>query len=360
MGQSWKIGVFWGIPVKIHWSFGLIILFVSYTLMTSELELWQSVAYGFMVLAVFLCVILHEYGHALTGKKLGIRTQDIIISPIGGVARMEKMPTKPFDEFVITIAGPLVNLVLGLGIGLIFYIFTGQFSMNLDTYDLEQPLEFVRLLVPINLTLFLFNLIPAFPMDGGRILRSILAARIGRLKATRLASYVGRFLAICFVAYGIFNQALILSLIGLFIFMMAGQEYNQTKMMEVINKVMVGDIMRTSFTRIHLGDTYHDIIDKYHRNGEHNFLVFDSLGHLSGTIPELFIKDMLKSGRLETTAQELMSPKKTTAYTHEKIKNIINDMRQDGISIVAVVKDDEVIGVLDRNGIEDYLRLNAG
>lgn len=359
MGKSWQVGIFWGIPVKVHWSFGLIILFITYTLMTSDLELWQSIAYAFTVLAVFLCVILHEYGHALTGKKLGIKTQDIIISPIGGVARMERMPTKPFDEFVITIAGPLVNLVLGLGIGLGFYIFTGQFSMNLDTYDLNQPIEYLRLLVPINLTLFLFNLIPAFPMDGGRILRSILAARIGRLKATKIASYVGRFLAICFVAYGVFNQALILSLIGLFIFMMAGQEYNHTKLMDVINNVTVGDIMRTSFTQLHLSDNYHTIIDKYHRNGEHNFLVFDSMGNLSGTIPELFIKDILKSKQLDTTAQQLMSTQKGTAYPHEKIKTIINDMRQEGLSIVAVVKDDQIIGVLDRNGIEDYLRLST-
>ncbi len=360
MGKSWQVGVFWGIPVKVHWSFGLIILFITYTVLSSDLELWQSIAYGFMVLAVFLCVILHEYGHALTGKKLGIRTQDIIISPIGGVARMEKLPTKPFDEFIITIAGPLVNLVLGGVLGLLFFIFTGKFSMNLDTYDFDQPLEYLRLLVPINLTLFLFNLVPAFPMDGGRILRSILATRMHRVKATKIASYIGRFLAICFVAYGIFNQALILSLIGLFIFMMAGQEYNQIKLMDVINSVTVGDIMRTSFSKLHLSDDYQTIIDKYHRNGEHNFLVFDTMGNLSGTIPELFIKDVIKSKQFDTKAMQLMSSKTGTAYPEEKIKNIINDMRQDGLSIMAVVKNGEIIGVLDRNGIENYIRLNAG
>ncbi len=359
MGKSWQVGVFWGIPVKVHWSFGLILLFIAYTIATNDNELWQSIASGLVILAVFICVILHEYGHALTGKKLGIKTQDIIISPIGGVARMEKMPTKPIDEFIITIAGPLVNLVIGLTIGLGFYAFTGQFSMDIENYNYDEPLEYLRLLVPINLTLFLFNLIPAFPMDGGRILRSILASRMGYTKATRIASYVGKIFAIGFVVYGIFNHALVLSLIGLFIFMMAGQEYNHTKLMEVINKVSVGDIMRTSFTKLHLSDNYHTVIEKYHRNGERNFLVFDSMGNLSGTIPELFIKDISRTKNFDTTAQQLMSSKIGTALPNEKIKNIINDMRQDGLSIVAVVQEGEVIGVIDRHGIEDYLRVSS-
>ena len=169
---------------------------------------WQSVAYGLVVLTMFVCVVLHEYGHALTGRKFGVKTVDILVSPIGGLARMNKMPEKPIHEFYISIAGPLVNLVIGSFILLVFYLYNGKYSLDLNSFDLDKPAEFIRILAPINLTLFLFNLIPAFPMDGGRILRSLLASRIGKVKATRIASTVGKVLAVGFDA-NLFTEKLI-------------------------------------------------------------------------------------------------------------------------------------------------------
>jgi len=359
MGNAWQIGIFFGIPVKIHWSFGLLLLFIAYTVLSNDMKPWQSAAYGVLVLTVFLCVVLHEYGHALTGRRFGVHTQDIIISPIGGLARMNKMPEKPIHEFYITIAGPLVNLFIGVFIGLLFVIFTGKFSMDLNSYDYNQPLEYVRMLAPINLTLFLFNLIPAFPMDGGRILRSLLATKIGKVKATKIASGIGRILAVCFIIYGIFDQQLILSMIGLFIFMMAGQEYDQTKIQEIIHNTLVGDIMRTSFTRLHLSDTYVTVIEKYYREGEQNFLVLDSMGNISGTIPELFIKDTIKNNTQDKSVNQMMSEKTAITKPTEKLKDAIEIMRNEGVAIIAVQDGGLIVGVLDRNGIENYLRLKA-
>lgn len=359
MGNAWQIGIFFGIPVKIHWSFGLLLLFIAYTVLSNDMKPWQSAAYGVLVLTVFLCVVLHEYGHALTGRRFGVYTQDIIISPIGGLARMNKMPEKPIHEFYITIAGPLVNLFIGVFIGLLFFVFYGKFSMDLNSYDYNQPMEYVRMLAPINLTLFLFNLIPAFPMDGGRILRSLLATKIGKVKATKIASGIGRILATCFIIYGIFDQQLILSMIGLFIFMMAGQEYDQTKIQEIIHNTLVGDIMRTSFTRLHLSDTYATVIEKYYREGEQNFLVLDSMGNISGTIPELFIKDTIKNNTLDKSVNQMMSEKTATTRPTEKLKDAIEIMRNEGVAIIAVQDGGTIVGVLDRNGIENYLRLKA-
>ncbi len=355
-GKSWNIGTYFGIPVKIHWSFGLLLLFLFYNIVTSGLKLWEGVAYTVLMLTVFACVVLHEYGHALTAKKFGVDTVDIIVSPIGGIARMKYIPDKPMQEFFITLNGPLVNLILGSLLAVLLFLITGKFSLNLDTYNLEDPMEFVRLLSLINFTLFFFNLIPAFPMDGGRILRSLLAVKLGKVKATRIASLVGRFFAIGFVIFGIFDQQLILSLIGLFIFMMAGREYSQTKLQSVINGVGVRDLMRTSFTKLHLGDPYSKVIHQYKLGNERNFLVFDSMGNLSGNIPELFINDVITSKDENKRVSELMSDKHIFISPGDSLQKAINIMRDQGLAILAIEQDNYLIGVIDRNDIETYIR----
>lgn len=359
LGNSLQVGTYFGIPVKIHWSFGLLLLFIGYTILTNDLKPWQSVAYGMVILTMFFCVILHEFGHALTGRRFGVKTMDILVSPIGGLARMNKLPEKPIHEFYITIAGPLVNLTIGIIIALLFLMFTGKFSFDINTYDFNNPWEFVKVLALINFTLFIFNLIPAFPMDGGRILRSLLAIKIGKVKATRIASLIGRFLAVCFIIYGIFDEQVILAMIGLFIFMMAGQEYDQTKIQALLAQTKVGDIMRTSFSRLHLSDKYSTVLEKYYRSGEQNFLVFDSMGNLSGSVPELFIKDTIKNNSHDKTVNEFMSSKTLTVNHDQLLKNTVEAMRQEGVAIVAVQRDGILEGVLDRNGIENYLRMKS-
>lgn len=356
MDKSWQLGTFGGIPLKIHWSFLLISLFITYTIFVGDQELWQSFAYAMVAVFVFVSVILHEYGHALTGKRFGIKTKDIILSPIGGVARMERIPENPVQELLITIAGPLVNLVIGLVIALTFYIIKGDNLLSFRLLDMEDPYDYVRLLAPINFTLFAFNLIPAFPMDGGRILRALLTFKFGRLKATKIASIIGRGLAIMFVILGIFEQHLVLSLIGIFIYMMAGQEYTMTRLSSQIDDVKVADIMRTSFSLIHLGDTYNDVIEKYYRTGEQNFLVVDSLGNLSGTIPEVFIKKAIQDKIQSQSVSQMMSHKHLTIDKTTLLKDLIDVMREEGLGIVAIGDQQYgIIGVIDRHNIENYL-----
>jgi Zn-dependent protease/predicted transcriptional regulator len=359
MGNAWHIGTFFGIPVKIHWSFGLLLLFITYTVLTNGFKFWQGIGFAVYVFILFFCVVLHEYGHALTARKFGVVTKDIILSPIGGIARLENMPQKPIEEFFIAIAGPLVNLVIGTLLLIILYFTTGQVFPDFAYADFDQPVELLRYILWINLMLFLFNLIPAFPMDGGRILRSLLATKIGKVKATKFASSIGKVLAVCFVIYGVFDQQLILALIGLFIFMMAGQEYDQTKVLALINNTTVGDIMRTSFTKLHLSDTYATVIEKYYREGEQNFLVFDSMGNISGTIPELFIKDTIKDNAQEKSVNQMMSNKLASLAPDTTLKVAIETMRNEGVAIVSVEENGVLVGVLDRNGIENFLRMKS-
>jgi len=358
-GNAWQLGIFWEIPVKVHWTFGLLIIFVIYTALTNGFKLWQGIGFVSYIFVLFFCVILHEYGHALMARKFGVKTKDIILSPIGGLARLESMPEKPMQEFYISIAGPLVNLIIGFVLSVILYFSTGIILPDITFMKFDDPVEFIRYITFMNLALFFFNLIPAFPMDGGRILRSLLATKIGKIKATKIASGIGRILAIGFVVFGIFNQQLTLSLIGLFIFMMAGKEYDQTKIMAILNSTKVGDIMRTSFTRLHLSDNYTTVIEKYYREGEQNFLIFDSMGNVSGTIPELFIKDTIKNNTLDKSVNQMMSTKMAVVSPATYLKDIIEIMKNEGVAIVSVEENNQLVGVLDRNGIENYLRLKA-
>ena len=358
-GNAFKIGTFWQIPVKIHWSFGLLLLFVLYTAFTNGLKMWQSIGFVFYVLLLFLCVVLHEYGHALTARRYGVITRDILLSPIGGVARLESMPDKPKQEFFIAIAGPIVNIIIATILGLILFFTTGQIFPDVNDFRFDDPAEFVRYIAWMNLALFMFNLIPAFPMDGGRILRALLAAKLGKVRATHIAMRIGRILAIGFVIFGIFNQQLILAMIGLFIFMMAGQEYEQTRVMSILSKTRVRDIMRTSFTKLHLSDSYAHVLEKYYREGEQNFLVFDSMGNLSGTVPELFIKDTIKNNTPDKSVNQLMSSRTAKVSPEDMLKDVIEKMKTEGVAIVAVEDNNQLIGILDRNNIESHIKLKS-
>ena len=358
-GNAFKIGTFWQIPVKIHWSFGLLLLFVLYTAFTNGLKMWQSIGFVFYVLLLFLCVVLHEYGHALTARRYGVITRDILLSPIGGVARLESMPDKPKQEFFIAIAGPIVNIIIATILGLILFFTTGQIFPDVNDFRFDDPAEFVRYIAWMNLALFMFNLIPAFPMDGGRILRALLAAKLGKVRATHIAMRIGRILAIGFVIFGIFNQQLILAMIGLFIFMMAGQEYEQTRVMSILSKTRVRDIMRTSFTKLHLSDSYAHVLEKYYREGEQNFLVFDSMGNLSGTVPELFIKDTIKNNTPDKSVNQLMSSRTVKVSPEDMLKDVIEKMKTEGVAIVAVEDNNQLIGILDRNNIENHIKLKS-
>ncbi len=358
-GGNITIGKISQIPVKLHWTFGLLVLFISYSVLTSEQRVQENLISMAFLGVVFLCVVMHEYGHALTAKRFGVVTRDIILSPIGGVARMESIPEKPYQEFVIALAGPMVNLVIAAMLSVYLSLFTGDVFPKVVDFHFTDSTEFLRYTALINYLLFGFNLIPAFPMDGGRILRAILSARLGRVMGTRVATFVGRVIAALFIVLGIFMAELVLGLIGLFIFMMAGKEYNQARINAFLAKTSAAEIMRTTFTRLHLSDAYSMVIEKYYREGEQNFLVFDSMGNFSGTVPELFIKDIIKHNTPDKTVQQMMSSKAVLVAPSTNLKDVIELMKKEGIAIVGVGDDGHIMGILDRNGIENHIRLKS-
>lgn len=223
-----KIGSLWGVPIKLHWSFFLIILLILYVSLVRDLSNSQIISFILLVLILFVCVLLHELGHALGAKRVGIKANDIIISPIGGLARIESMASYPKKELFIAFCGPLVNFVLAFILFVYLYFIQGQEL----TFDPFTTMDFISIpallyyLLFINTLLFAFNLIPAFPMDGGRILRALLSMKYGTIKATFIASAIGRILAVGFFILAFFTRYYVLIVMSIFIFTMAGSEYS--------------------------------------------------------------------------------------------------------------------------------------
>ena len=222
MRSSLKIASISGIEVRIHVTFLLFLAWIwfSYYQIAGVSGATQGVLF---VLALFTCVLLHEFGHAFAARAFGIQTPDITLLPIGGVARLNRLPDEPWQELVVAVAGPLVNVVIAAVL-----IFVVHQAAPLDQLEsIENPrIELLAKLASVNIMLVLFNLIPAFPMDGGRVLRALLAMAMPYERATWIAARIGQVLAICLAAYSYFgpNKNPILIFIAFFIFIGAQQE----------------------------------------------------------------------------------------------------------------------------------------
>jgi Zn-dependent protease len=220
MLRSWKLGTAFGIGIYVHWTFLLLpVWLLLQNLGGGHLGLaFYLVA---LTLTVFGCVVLHELGHALMARRFGIATRDITLYPIGGVARLERMSERPWEEFLIALAGPAVNVVIAAG--LFVALLLGGMALVPGLGHPGGAVQFLGDLMLANVFLVGFNLLPAFPMDGGRVLRALLALRLGRVRATEIATSLGFVMAVLFAMGAAYFSNLMLLLIGVFV-LFAGQQ----------------------------------------------------------------------------------------------------------------------------------------
>ncbi len=221
MKNAFKLGSFTGIGIYVHWTMSLLLggLFVFY--LYNGASVGAALAGLVLVGVLFGCVILHELGHALTARHFGISTLDITMYPIGGVARLESMPKEPRQELLIAIAGPAVNLAIA-AVLFVVVIATGR-PLTPSPFVEAEP-NVLGMLMWINLALVGFNMLPAFPMDGGRVLRAGLATKLSYKNATRIASYVGQGMAVLFCLFAVWSFNPVLFFVGIFVFLAARQE----------------------------------------------------------------------------------------------------------------------------------------
>jgi Zn-dependent protease/predicted transcriptional regulator len=313
---------------------------------------------GILMLSIFFCVVLHEFGHALTARRFGVKTKDIILSPIGGVARLEKLPEKPIHEFYVAVAGPLVNLLIVVLLMPYFFFYSlEEVSNQLSSFNLSSPFEIIPFLLIGNILLAGFNLIPAFPMDGGRIFRSLLSIKLGRLKATKLASLLGNFFGILMVVYAVYTQSIITGFIGIFVFLLASQEYRMVKMDEALKNHFLSEIYRSNFTKIFATDQIEKAIEELKHGLEKNFLVFDENEKVIGVLHEMFILEAIKSKDFEGPVLEYMSQHFEEVSPEISLQSLISIIREKGYSILPVFEGNQLKGVVDVIMLNNFIKL---
>jgi len=280
-------GRYFGIPVRIHFTFPLILILFGVEAWSrgGASEALHAVA---LTSAVFVCVVLHEFGHSLQVLRYGIPVRDIVLLPIGGMARMERIPENPWKEIVVAISGPLVNVALALLI-LVAILIRGGFG-GVD--------DFLTQLLAINVVLAVFNLVPAFPMDGGRILRGLLAVRLPYLRATRIARAVGQVIAILFVLVGFMNSSfLMLPVIGVFIFVGAMTEERALRVRHILSGRTLGELVQEAPRPLVEDDTISRAAAVLDAGGGQAVGVTDGYGTLAAAATAESVRGALRAGR---------------------------------------------------------------
>lgn len=349
MGNAFKIGRAFGIDIKVHWTFFLLVAFFGFLSYSQSQSVLAAVITGALILALFLCVLLHEYGHSITAQKLGIEIEDITLLPIGGVARMKAMPEKPWDEVKIALAGPLVNFILA-PIFLVIALLLGGFSggvPNLFT-GVTSVGGFFGYLAIINVVLAVFNLIPAFPMDGGRVLRGLLATRMGPVRATDISSTIGQVAAIGFFLLGLFTNPL-LALVAVFIFFGASGEAQMVRQRETLRGLSVRDVMGTK-RRTETVTPWHNfgqVFDAVLHGYQDDFPVLDDEGKLVGMITRTEINSAANSPDRFSTVRDLM---KTEFPTISPEADLFADaqklLQESGLRAIPVLENGDLVGML--------------
>jgi Zn-dependent protease len=386
MRGTLKLFTWLRIPVFVHWTFGLLLPLAVWGAWDGGLS-WFNLGLQLGVLAVmFTCVLLHEYGHSLAARRYGVQTQDIILTPIGGIARLERMPEKPMQELVVAIAGPMVNVAIVVGCLLLcrfvffddevkwFFLesnlrewipFAGEEDSGMSEIMEEtgiQPtfgmISMIALLL-INLMMIFFNLIPAFPMDGGRVLRALLAMRLGRTRATQIAAWVGQAIAVIFVGYGLYTDQFMLSLIGVFVFTNARTENSMVQLEAILRRHVAGDVMQPfDFEQqLRTTDWMQSATAARQQGRQRSFLVFDLEDQLVGTLLD---KDIVAAEKRRDTSAPVSAYARAgveIVHATESLRYVYYLLRYQQVGIVAVTDHDEqLVGVIDEVGLGRFLK----
>ena len=305
MKWSFKIAKILGTDVKIHVTFLLLLALIG---LADYQAGGLAAAAGSMlfVCLIFLCVLLHEFGHALAARHYGIHTPDITMLPIGGLARLERMPENPVQELVVAIAGPLVNVVIAGTLTLLF----GFHGPLLSFAALDQPSatwhDFVNLLIRMNAWLVVFNLLPAFPMDGGRVLRAFLAMRFPYARATQIAANIGQVMSFGLGFWGLMHGPITLVLIAVFVYFGAQSEAAHAHLKSAFTGLRVHAGMITHFRALPLDANLNAAIDALLRTSQHDFPVVGPAGELRGLLTRDDLLVALRKSGPEIPVAEVM------------------------------------------------------
>ena len=354
MKSSWKIGRVAGIEIHLHFTFLLLLAWVGLSHYLQRRD-WNDAVSGLtFIIALFTIVVLHELGHALAARRFGIRTRDITLLPIGGVARLERIPEKPREELLVALAGPAVNLVLA---GLLFAILSlGRERSPLTEFSLVGG-DLLTKLMWVNLSLAGFNLLPAFPMDGGRVLRAVLAMRLDYVRATNIAAAIGQGMAWVFGFLGLFTNPFLL-FIALFVWIGAAQEAGMAQMKSALAGLPVDRVMLTDFRVLAPEDTLARAVEHILAACQQDFPVVQG-GEVVGVLTRSDLLTGLAGQGQGALVGEVMQRNFCTADPNEMVETVLGRLREEDSRTLPVIENGKLKGIFTAENLGEYLMVQT-
>lgn len=354
MKWSWKLGTFAGIDVFIHATFLLIIGWVGFTYWMQTRTLAGTLEGILFVLILFGFVVLHEYGHALTARRYGVKTRDITLYPIGGVARLERMPDKPVQEFWVAIAGPAVNLVIA-AILFVWLLFTRSLEPLTSLSIAGGP--FIERLMLVNLWLVGFNLIPAFPMDGGRVLRSLLAMRMEYTRATQTAAAIGQGIAMIFGFLGLFTNPFLV-FIAFFVWIGAAQEASMVQMKSALGGIPVRQAMQTDFRVLSPSEPLYQAVEMILSGSQTDFPVVEQ-DRIVGVLTRADLLAALARQGSEAPVSQIMRREFQLADVNEMLELAFARLQSCDCHTMPVTDHGRLVGLLTSDNVGEFLMIQT-
>jgi Zn-dependent protease/CBS domain-containing protein len=350
MKWSWKLARVAGIDVSMHATFLLLIGWVAVRHYANEQSLSAVVSGVAFILALFLCVVLHEFGHALMARHFGIATRDITLLPIGGVARLERMPEKPIEELWVALAGPAVNVAI---VALLY----GWLSMTTEWQPLTVLTEtdgpFLERLLLVNVFLAGFNLLPAFPMDGGRVLRALLATRMEYTRATQRAASIGQVMAFGFGFLGLMGNPFLI-FIAFFVWIGAAQEASMVQISSALAGIPVRRAMVTDFRTLAPHDTVGRAVDWLLAGAQKDFPVVDG-GRVVGLVLHGDLPGAIAQRGAHIPVAEIMHRDFQVVDSHEMLELAFKRLQTCDCHTMPVVHEDRLVGMMTMDNMGEFL-----
>lgn len=354
MGWSVKLGRVAGIEVRMHLTFLLLVGWIALSHWQREGTANAALTGVAFILALFGCVLLHEFGHALTARRFGIATHDITLLPIGGVARLEKMPDDPRQELAVALAGPAVNVVIA-GLLFIWLQVSGGWE-PLSRLEVGGGSFAERLLI-VNLFLVGFNLLPAFPMDGGRVLRAVLAMRMDYARATRTAAATGQMMALVFGFVGLFGNPFLL-FIALFVWIGAAQEASVVQVRSVLHDVKVEAAMQTNFQSLSPPDTLARVVELILSGSQQDFPVMWE-GEVIGILTRGDMINALAQGGQDTRVADVMRREFQTVNIGDSLESVVPRLAGDELRTIPVLGNGRMVGLLTLENVSEFMMIQT-
>jgi len=354
MRWSLTIGRFGGTAVRIHVTFLLLLAWIGFSAWQQGGATAARDSLVFIIL-LFVCVVLHEFGHILVARRYGIQAPEVTLLPIGGVASLQALPEKPSQEFAIAIAGPAVNFVIAV----VLLAIVGSFD-SADLARLDDPrVSLVARLADANLFLAIFNLIPAFPMDGGRVLRALLAMKLGRPRATRLAASIGQAFAFVLGFLGLFGNPLLI-FIAIFVYMAAAGEAQMTAIHEQARGLAVSQAMETRIASLSADARLADAVDALLSTAQQEFPVVDAYNKPIGMLTRDGIFAALKDQDRDAAVAGFMRAPIDTLRAEAPLDATVDSFLQQETGAVCVVdRDGALVGLLDRQNLAEMMMIRS-